>query len=159
MSSVRSMKNFRRSSCERVKCPLQSSYSGCLSEYYKEGVIYLGTCTICEEAGTKSVYIGESSRTLYTRVEQHHRDFTRARNKPETVGADEDTEISSWIIDHMRDKHWMEEVDNPEDIVRFSILSSHKDPFTRQTVEAVRINEALDRGNFKLERKQRKLHL
>ena len=59
----------------------------------------------------------------------------------------------------MRDKHRMEEVDNPQDIVRFSILSSHKDPFTRQTAEAVRINEALDRGNFAMERKQRKLHL
>ena len=51
----------------------------------------------------------------------------------------------------------MEEVDNPEDIVRFSILSSHKDPFTRQTVEAVRINEALDRGELQIGKKTEKI--
>ena len=85
----------------------------------------MGTCRLCNDVDSKSVYIGESSRTLYTRVEQHHRDFTRARNRPETVGAgDEESEISSWIVDHIRDKHQGDEVDKPQDIISFSVLSS-----------------------------------
>ena len=57
MSSVRDMRMFRRVSCNRMKCPLLSTDTGCLDRCYKEGVIYMGSCKICH-GDKKSIYIG-----------------------------------------------------------------------------------------------------
>ena len=53
----------------------------------------------------------------------------------------------------MRDKHHGETEDNPEKLVSFEVISSHSDPFTRQTVEAVQIQEALSKQILTLGKK------
>ena len=44
-----------------------------------------------------------------------------------------------------------------EDLINFSVVSSHPDPFMRQTVEAVRIQDALNNAELKLGRKTVKI--
>ena len=85
MSMIRGKKKFRRLSCGRLKCPLVASGSGCLDNCYQEGIIYTGTCKLCTDDNKKSIYIGESSRTLYTRVGQHINDFKRAKNRSDLL--------------------------------------------------------------------------
>ena len=53
----------------------------------------------------------------------------------------------------MRDKHHGEPEENPEKLVSFEVISSHSDPFTRQTVEAVQIQEALSKQTITLGKK------
>ena len=49
--------------------------------------------------------------------------------------------------------HSSEYGSDSNDNINFSVVSSHRDPFTRQTVEAVRIQQALDKGEIKIGRK------
>ena len=128
--------------------------SDCRDNCFKEGVVYIGECNLCND--TKSVYIGESSRTIYTRSIQHLNDFNRAKNRRDVEGT-EDDELSSWIADHMKKVHSGEYDDNPDDNITFSVLSYHQDPFTRQTAEGVRIQQALDKGEIKIGRKLLKI--
>ena len=115
-------------------------------------------CKICETQGKASVYIGESSRTLFTRTGQHHSDFLRQKRKLEIDDAVEDEGSQrSWILDHVRNEHVGETESSPEKLVNFRVLSSHPDPFTRQTVEAVWIQEALERKNLHLGKKTLKI--
>ena len=72
---VQDMSNFMRLSCGRQNCPLVRSGSDCYDECYCEGVVYIGECKLC--ISSKSMYIGESSRTLYTRANQHLNDFKK----------------------------------------------------------------------------------
>ena len=53
----------------------------------------------------------------------------------------------------MRDKHHEETEVNPEKLVSFEVISTHSDPFTRQTVEAVQIQEALNKQTLTLGKK------
>ena len=98
-----------------------------------------------------SLYIGESSRTIYTRYQQHIRDYRKAHtnsNSSSTTIADPVTAMdpmSSWMFVHSKECH-----DGPsssmEDDYSFTVLGSYRDPMTRQINEAVRINRALDLG-------------
>ena len=71
------------------------------------GVIYTATCNICttreKEEGKRNIiystYIGESSRTLFTRTQQHLTDFSKASRETHS----EDS--SSWMVDHLIEKH------------------------------------------------------
>ena len=93
MAMLMRKKRFRRPTCGRPKCPLISSGSGCFDTCYQEGIIYTGTCRICEQTNIKSVYIGETSRTLHTRANQHLSDLKRtisnSRNRTDSVGDQE----------------------------------------------------------------------
>ena len=60
-------------------------------------------------------------------------------------------------MDHVRKEHEGENISNSEQIVDFRLLSDHQDTFTRQTVEAVWIQEALDKGQLQLGRKTLKI--
>ena len=104
----------------------------------------MGSCKLCENGDKKSVYIGETSKTIFTRVGQHYRDFYRTRNRPSNGSVDNEREesITSWIVDHLKDKHGNMSTDDPDSLINFSVVSSHSDPFTRQSVEAVRIQDA-----------------
>ena len=150
---VQSTKNFKRLSCGRLKCPLKDSEHGCRDTCFMESVIYMGQCNLC--VNTKSIYIGETSRTIYTRANQHLNDFVRSKNRGDVdPRADE---MSSWIMDHVREKHSNEHDSNNRDIISFSVLSNHRDPFTRQTVEAVRIQQALDKCELRVAKKTVKI--
>ena len=122
-------------------------------------MIYTGKCRICEENSVQSVYIGETSRTLYTRADQHFRDLrrilSRTRTESESVGDQEG--LSSWIKDHFEDRHSDMEISGDGNQIYFSVISSHPDPFMRQTVEAVRIQDALNNGELKIGKKTEKI--
>ena len=149
MTEVRSSKQFTRTSCGREGCPLRTSGFKCHDKCYQEGIVYVSFCKLCETQGKASVYIGESSRTLFTRTGQHHSDFLRQKRRLERDDAVEDEgSQTSWILDHVRNEHGGETESSPEKLVNFRVLSSHPDPFTRQTVEAVWIQEALERKNL-----------
>ena len=110
---VQSTKNFKRLSCGRLKCPLKDSEHGCRDTCFMESVVYMGQCNLC--VNTKSIYIGETSRTIYTRANQHLRDFEKCKNRIDVeIRADE---MSSWILDHVKEKHSSEHDINNRDIV------------------------------------------
>ena len=114
----------------------------------------MGSCKLCENDDRKVVYIGEMSRTLYKRVGQHYRDFQRT-NRPgnRSVDSEREESVMSWIVNHLKDKHENVNTDDPDSLIDFSVISSHSDPFTKQSVEAVRNQDALDKGELKLGRK------
>ena len=89
----------------------------------KRGILYQNKCLTCSEEGnTNKVYIGESSRSLYERAAEHHRDFK---------GKKEDS--------HMH-KHCELEHEGREDIIfQFSILGTYRDALSRQIAEAVSV--------------------
>ena len=150
MSKLSNNNPFQRPSCERSRHPLRESENLCYDRCYKEGILYQAVCLRChkeqEESGSPvvrdSLYLGESSRTLYTRYQQHIQDYRRASRRnpspPELV----DT-VSSWMWDHAKEKHGGPSSKLEEDY-QFTVLSSHRDPMTRQISEAVRINRALE---------------
>ena len=119
----------------------------------------MGSCRLCID-DKSSVYIGETSRTLFTRVNQHYKDFLKTRNRPSSNNVDQnsDDNVTSWIVDHVKDKHQDAVKDSPEDLIEFAVISSHRDPFSRQSVESVRIQDALNKGELKLGKKTAKIH-
>ena len=79
MSRLSNNNPFPRQSCERTRCPLRESNVHCYDRCYKEGVLYQAVCSRChkqqEDLGLPVIrdflYLGESSRILYTRYQQH----------------------------------------------------------------------------------------
>ena len=86
----------------------------------------------------ESTYTGETSRTLYCRSLQHRQDYSKC-SRPDSS----DDPGSSWMWDHSLEVHGAE-VDAETDYV-FSIIAKHRDPLSRQTEEAVRIVQALEK--------------
>ena len=69
------------------------------------------------------------------------RDFRKA------VREVQDNQTSNWIKDHLEknhpgSQHWF----NPLKDISWKVKSSHRDPLTRQTTEAVLIQEAMETG-------------
>ena len=57
-------------------------------------------------------------------------------------------EKSSFIWDHFTARHKGDQTYNPEKDIKFSVLSTFRDPMSRQLMEAVKIQRAQDRGTF-----------
>ena len=142
---------FKPERCRRSNCPLLDSGEPCLGKCAKENVLYQAICHKCKPAddegdGAISQYIGETGRTLYIRRGQHLNDFKTCAKKEgqrETEG-----EKSSFIWDHFNTRHKGDTEYNPEKDMKFTVLSSFRDPMTRQLMEAVKIQRAQDRGTF-----------
>ena len=119
-----------------------------------EGILYTATCQKCE--GTPSVYIGDPSRTLYVRGNQHRSDFARMKR---AVGPNNNVrdKLSSFIMDHQEEFHGDDGVDQVADI-KFTLLSKHRDLMDRQIMEAVHIKQALEK-NILLDRKNKEVHI
>ena len=89
-----------------------------------------------------SVYIGETSRTVFTRFHQHIRDYIKAsKQNPDTII---DEEHSSFMMDHSRLFHGGHQDFKKDFLIKG--ISTHRDPLTRQTTEAVRNSRALSSG-------------
>ena len=75
----------------------------------------------------------------------NYTDFHRARK--ECNQCEETSDSSSWMMDHIREVH-SDKISTiqPEIDFQFSVLSTHRDPLTRLTTEAVRIQQALEVG-------------
>ena len=153
MSNLARSNPFKRSSCGRQRCPLLLGESKCNEDCYKESIVYLATCNRCYDAELEAglepkprVYIGESSRTLYTRTQQHLQDYQRACAEGQRSSSNhrEEDSKSSWMLDHSEEIHGG--LLDLEHDYEFQVLSSHRDPLTRQTAEAIRIQKALQQG-------------
>ena len=155
---------FPRTHCGRELCPLENCQDKCAVE----NVTYRADCMLCSTEQSDMgilhppvpVYVGETSRTLYIRANQHYKDCTRISNyTPEQIhkiqlleSQDSSTvyrgKHSSFMMDHYKECHGNVSNINPRNDFKFSIIKRHNDPFTRQTEEAVRINQAIDSRTF-----------
>ena len=74
----------------------------------------------------KGLYIGESSRSLYERTKEHHRD---------KEGREEDShQVKHWVLDHP-------DLPSPPKF-KYKVLGSYQDPLTRQLSESVKIENS-----------------
>ena len=84
------------------------------------------------------VYVGESSNSLSTRTESHHRDYGQdirqgqgVRRRRQGGGEEEEAArvgVSSWMADHTRECHNATISDNPIDNYEFTITSTFRKP-------------------------------
>ena len=136
---------FKSPTCPKPDCPLHSGK--CQGKCAIENILYKATCNICQqhqidEGATmdkviQRTYIGETSRTLRIRANQHLNDLRRcSRNQNLEEG-------TSWMWDHLKSSHGSRTNPNPQEDFSFEMISSHKDPMTRPIMEAVRIQLAL----------------
>ena len=111
---------------------------------------------------TKKPYFGESSRSLPTRTSSHFTDYRqtmqRSRRRPgqdrgqeqtremEEGEGEEGEETSSWMADHIREKHGGIGSDNPNDDFEFHQLGVFPKVLERQVAEAVYLEVAETRG-------------
>ena len=99
---------------------------------------------IPDDMRTQELYIGESSRTLYVRTQEHIRGYKKApkdRTVPDPLDI---SKKSSWMWDHMYLKHGAPHVIDPLKDFKSQKISSHRDPLNRQIEEAIRIIQALE---------------
>ena len=152
---------FNRWSCERDECPIKISGRGCNERCTKEGIIYKATCNLCMDINKelRYEYIGETSRTLYTRAGQHIRVYNSTvrstGNNPSQDADETDDTLSSWILDHKLKCHPDLNIIDPLKDFTWGVVKNHRDPLTRVTEEAVRIQQALSGTSrpFSLNRK------
>ena len=149
MSGLARNNPFKRRSCGRPKCPLFLAGNRCNEQCYKEGILYAASCNRCHQSQLDAgldpkerMYIGESSRTLYTRAQQHLNDYrvASAKGPGHTPGPSEEAP-SSWMWEHSLEEHGGSQ--NLETDYNFQVLCSYRDPLTRQVAEATRIQKAL----------------
>ena len=107
--------------CTRQNCPVcqqevRPKVPGC----HKRNITYVNVCLTCEEEGRKTQYVGESSRSLAERYQEHLDD---AKGNKE--------ESHMWI--HSRDQH--------QGIMRYKVsqIKGHKSAMMRQISESIEI--------------------
>ena len=173
---------FPRATCGRLLCPETRRGEECRDRCYRESVGYAARCRRCcatqlaqgtaEDDVKHQVYLGESSRSLPTRIESHVRDYVQDMKKKErksTVegddrrrrrGSDDDDEdeeestatVSSWMADHTRDCHNGVISSDPLDDYEFVSTGSLNKPLHRQVDENLRITRAENTAKLKIGR-------
>ena len=103
------------SQCKKPKCPVCPS-GGTMC--HKHNICYKYKCNICEE---DVVYIGETSRNLYSRGMEHSSLYEKESPK-------------SFLHNHQVEQHNSEPAD-----FDVKVIKSFKDPLSRQVTEAVMI--------------------
>ena len=93
------------------------------------GVTYSNTCQLCKAQGRDSVYIGETSKTLAERAENHYDDLRRPKQQARS---------------HM----WMHNMEEHEGAgsFKFKVLGVHHRAMERQITEAIQIKLATKAG-------------
>lgn len=135
---------FPRKNCERKDCQLcwqavQEGREGSLGVCYRGSCAYQGHCNRCprqdteagipEEKARQALYIGESDKSAYRRIQQHEAEYRRkaARN---------------WMWDHTKEVHGGiiggEGKEGKEDYT-FAVKGSFHNATTRIADECVRI--------------------
>ena len=124
---------WRGSPCDREHCVTCQQGGEDMPDCTRSSIVYESICSICnpgalEKGGIKevkegapSIYVGESSRTIQERSQEH---WTAAKRKDGT----------SHIHKHQKMVHGTEE---PKFI--FKVVSNHRSALNRQVKEAVRI--------------------
>ena len=63
--------------CGRPDCVLDKVTGGAGGPHNLPSVLYRGTCKLCEEAGVKSEYWGETGRSAYRRFQNHQEEVVK----------------------------------------------------------------------------------
>ena len=111
--------------CDKKDCPVCLSGNGASMNCHMVtpgGVGYTIKCRTCQEKGINSVYHGETSRTLYTRLTEHAKGLKEKHQE-------------NPLYKHVQTSHENESV--KFDYVPHKFFS---DPLTRQIDEGIRIN-------------------
>ena len=159
MAGIAANNPFKDIPCWKDQCPLEQTGQKCRGKCMMEGIVYKATCLKCEQRQLdlgvdqkeviQATYIGETSRTLDVRSQQHSKDLQRCHKNPPSLPetrTSEKKEPSSFMYDHNQDTHPDIKLGNTD--FEFSVISSHKDPLSRQTSEAVRILQATEKRTF-----------
>ena len=157
MSGIAVNNPFLPSDCRREDCPQIGAGEECLGKCGREGVLYKAVCLKCggedeedgedvdgDNHGVTAQYIGESSRTLYVRRKQHVSDYNFCSKRRTGV----DDKRTSFMWDHNVAAHGGDLNMDPMKDFQFSVISTYKDPLTRQVTEAVKIQRAMDTKTF-----------
>ena len=173
MAGVSGKGVFKRKNCGRAKCPLKYNEKGCKEICYKENITYQGSCKICKQEkireGRKEneigdvVYEGETSRSLFTRVNNHLEDLRKMVIKGEFENEDDENEdeveMTGFMWKHMREKHNevlkelnAENIEKAREFFNFKVTGNYRDPLTRQITEMIRIRRALRKATFNAEK-------
>ena len=91
-------------------------------------VVYFATCKECSKSDAPASYVGETARQLGERAHEH---MTKAKSLNK----------DSFIVNHWMEKHHL---DTSPPGFKFSVLSSHRDPLSRQLREAILIGKQGD---------------
>ena len=142
------------SNCYRENCPLLRSGQECQNKCRMENILYTAHCTKCHEIQedqgimperiVEALYVGETSRTLGVRSNQHLDDYKKCQRQSNRQ-VNRDQEGSSFMWDHHINEHPDDQID-PDSDFSWRLLDRMKDPMTRQIRESVRIEDALFRG-------------
>jgi len=107
--------------CGREKCMIH--YAGGRGNCNKEGIVCEGMCIECKNSGKRSIYVGETGRSAYTRGRQH----MDAMDNPESYK-------SNAFVKHMVEEHDSRVVD-----FKVNVMGSYRKPLERQVREGVEI--------------------
>ena len=141
----------KNADCYKENCPLLRSGQECQNKCRIESILYTAHCTKChehqEDQGTlpelviDALYVGETSRTLGVRSNQHLEDYRKCQRQSDRQ-LSSDQEGSSFMWDHHISEHPNDQID-PDNDFEWRLLDRMKDPMTRQIRESVRIEDAL----------------
>ena len=112
--------------CEDSECLACKDRRGEGGPCRKNNINYEIECQLCPEE-RRPVYIGESSRNLYTRAKEHVADGRREGTAEET----------GFMARHMKEHH-----ENVESHFKARVTKTNKDSFSRQIREGVMIRRA-----------------
>ena len=137
---------FPRDNCEREDCAMcvNKEDSDKRTHCDISNVGYEGDCLRCNLSVYK--YVGETSRTGYTRIREHLADYRAAATanlppQPEVYGPDQHRKpVKSWMWEHTRDVHGgqTDEQGGISDY-KFHIANTFKKCLQRQIDEGLRI--------------------
>ena len=126
--------------CKRPTCHICNSNGGKGASCRKEGACYTIECKMCDAVGSKTKYIGETSRSPYERLSEHMKLFLgQKEGDPETGKA------SSVLWLHSKEAHGGEMT---ADDWKSRIVSSHRTALNRQVTEAILIQEINNEVNL-----------
>ena len=138
---------FKSGVCHKGNCPLDGQKCDGLCS--KESIIYKATCTRCEQQQIdegvdleniiQRQYTGETARTLRVRSDQHFKDYYKCHE----IQPEPESEASSFMYDHMTDKHKDVKKPSREDF-KFQVVKQFNDTMTRQHEEAIRIQHSIN---------------
>ena len=126
---------FQRKGCNRLDCPLGGE--SCKDKCSIENIGYNISCSRCYEEdplAPPKLYVGETSRCLYTRAKGHLGDLK---------GRMKGSKTKSWMGDHVVEVHngdWNQE--HPWEDWNFDVESKFQRPLERQINEGIRIRRA-----------------
>ena len=132
MTALMSKNIFKRMNCACEFCPLKWKDSECRDDCYKENITYQATCNLCineqlnhgidKKFIKESVYEGETSRSLFTRVKGHvdrHKKKAKNDSKKDSideVDVEQDDDRDNFMWKHMKRKHSETLANGPIDI-------------------------------------------